>query len=272
MDRRTFIEHCQLLGLPLLPGLASTFLLSKPAAASTGSESLPISVPSDRIINSSPFRVSIIGAGGLGGRMVTQISKHHFPVDPAEVSILYFAVDTDKRSLDRLESMLVQPIWIPGESGASGSSIYPSTARRQASLHKDRLYDNPSMRKYLPHTQRGLDLTGNAVTIIIAGFGRGAGTGLAQEIAQSASQSSGLTVVFLTLPLSFEFMHASFEAELQRLTETATVVTTAHDESKPDTLMHVVLAEAESKMQRQVCNLVDAVTNPVMGFEIRSSG
>lgn len=269
MDRRTFIKHCQLLGLPLLPGVASTFLLSKPASATTDSESSTISTPADRMIDTSPFRVSIIGAGGLGSRLVNQISKRHYPIDPAEVSIQYFAVDTDRRSLDTLESMRVQPIWIPGESGASGSSISPSTARRLASLHKDRLYGTQSIHNLSPHTRKGLDLAGNAMTIIIAGLGRGAGTGLAQEIAQSASQSSGFTVVYVTVPLSFEIMSASFEAELQRLAETATVVTIAHDESQPDALMRAVLAEAESEIERRVGNLVHAVTTPgLIGFDL----
>lgn len=257
MDRRTFIKHCQLLGLPLLPGAASTFLLNNVAAASTESP-----LPTIRDSSIPIFRINIIGAGGLGTRLVSRIAKTQYSYDPAEVSIRYFAVDTDRHSLDKLETGLVRPVWIPAESGAGGASIDPSTARRLATFHGDRLFGTPKISDRDPQASGELNLAGAPMTIIVAGFGRGAGTGLTQEIARKSLEAGALTMAFVTEPLSFESTSSPLETKLKTLASTATVVRVCHDESQPEALLKDVLSHAESELVRRVRNLLDAVTTP----------
>lgn len=270
MDRRTFIKHCQLLGLPLLPSAVSTGLFSNSAAASTDIKPSDIPEPAGKNIDRVPFRVSIIGAGGLGTRLVSQISKSQFRNDAAEVTIRYFAVDTDRRPLETLDPNLVRPVWIPANSGVGGPSIRPSTARRLASQHSNYLFGEPSSSNDDTVANGQLNLAGTAMTIIVAGFGRGTGTGLTQEIARKSKEAGAFTAVFVTEPLTFEVLNSSLDDELRLLARSAdTVVTIAHDESQPDALMKEVFLRAESEIQRRVSNLVDSVTGVgLIGFDL----
>ena len=157
----------------------------------------------------SPYvKIAFVGLGGAGGRIVSKLASD----GPArwgdsDAHVELYAIDTDRRSLD-YTSDRVRRILLPGfPSGSMGSCIYPQYARQAAWHHRDK-FSGIWNRQGLPH---------EPIIIVVAGFGRGAGTGLAQALSWQARQYTNFTWPMLSMPLSREVHAISIPEEMRRM-------------------------------------------------------
>lgn len=250
MDRRTFLKQLKWIGYPLLIGSATSLPL-----ASLASQTTPIPLAVTPTPDAEKLRIRLIGTGGLGGRMVAEIAQSALLIPSDDVHIDYIAVDTDRRALDSLRLTGLHTVWIPGPHGSSGACIKPETARQLMESHAGAM---PSF-------------DGVAMTILISGFGRGAGTGLGQVIAEQSRKAGVFTAAFVTEPFSFEIGQSDLSHELKLLSRASnSTMTIAQDESDTDALMIDVMKKAERELQRRVRLLVDTIAGSSMliGFDL----
>ncbi len=253
MDRRTFLTRLQWLGYPLLVGPLSSLALATPAQEADS----PTSVE-DPLPDGEPLRITIIGTGGLGGRMVADIAESKLLTPADGILIDYIAVDTDRRSLDSLVAPNLQKAWLQGLQGASGACIEPGVARKLMERHVASLFGHGTR----PGDPAALPFSGIAMTIVLAGMGRGAGTGLGQVICRHARDAGSFTAAFLITPFSWETGSSDLSAELALFsTDAHSVMTIPHDESNGDALLTHVLKDAEHELQRRVRLLVNSIAS-----------
>jgi cell division GTPase FtsZ len=194
-------------------------------------------------------KYAIVGTGGAGGRIVSQMAEMNqdWWIN-SSVSVEYFAVDTDRRSLDYVNNNVRRILLPESHPEGLGSCIDPAFARQVAWRHSDHLIDIPN--------DRGLEQ--RPVVVVVAGLGGGAGTGLAQAIAWKCRQARATTVVFAAMPFPWMKYHAfPLSRELRRLERSAHVVVKVdQDESRPEMLRAEVFAETDAKIAKKIRTLL----------------
>ncbi|MCF7791166.1 MAG: cell division FtsZ family protein [Victivallales bacterium] len=128
-------------------------------------------------------KVLVIGLGRAGIRIINQLNT------PGRMERLELAaVDTDKRDteLSRVDSFIIGEEWTNGR-GCGGNVI----KGERAVAHKS----NTQIRNIIKDV---------SLLIIVAGFGRGTGTGGAPVIARIAREKNVPTIIIATLPFTFE--------------------------------------------------------------------
>jgi cell division GTPase FtsZ len=231
MKRRTFLQ-----AMGGMAGLAIT--KSVPA----------IALPQEALVH----KMVIVGLGGTGGRIVSRMAS----MSPqwwagSDLFVEHYAIDTDHRSLDRVDAS-VQRILLSGyPQDSSGSCIYPMLARKAAWRHRD-------LFKGIWSTH---GISRDPIVIFVAGFGRGAGTGLAQALSwQARQQNLYAHFPILAMPFSWEAHAVSLTREMNRLECAAEHGLCLHapDESNPDEPMAVAL----EKLDRQIIQDITGSVKP----------
>lgn len=242
MDRRNFIKECRLLGLALLPSTASTFLIGSSSAASANSRQTTEWECLVECGEKSRLRISVLGVGGLGVRIVSRISKYQFRHDPAEVSVRYFALDTDRRSLALADALMVHPLSLPSDSDRGKNQDVRGKSSQVA--------------RAVP-----LNLASTEMTIIVAESGIGGRNGLTQEIVRHSKEVGAFTAVFASSPSSFESAKVSRRDGVGPPGVSAdTVLRSPRHESQPDMFVKTTVTHAESYTERQIKSLIKSVS------------
>lgn len=201
-----------------------------------------------------PTRICIIGAGGCGTRIVSRLVREQW-IEPApSVSVEYFGIDSDARALEAADSTLHRIEVAAGFDSCAWPAIGRQTAEHQSGL----LFGIPGTAG--TRESGSLRLLGTRLVILVAGLGRGAGTGFAQVIADHARQAGAITVACVTLPFSFEIHPMPVAPEMTHLQRAADIViATAHDESTPDALMADVMAQCERQLAARIREFVASI-------------
>lgn len=252
MERRNFIKKAG--GLACSPWWPLGAVPVATNAAETSGKNLN---PADE---REPLHISIIGAGGVGVRLISQLEKCAYEGLSEGVRINYFGVDTDQRSLDGLDSTRVQPVLLPG--GAGDTCVESFLARRIAREHREFLYGTG-----YGADCGALNLPKAAMVVVVMGFGRGVGIGLSQEIARQACGAGAFTAAFVTTSQSFDAFFGNMTEELRRLALAADIVVCgSDDESDPEAPANDVLTQCENELVKRVRNLVATIFVPDKGL------
>ena len=128
-------------------------------------------------------KIKVIGVGGCGGNLVSYMSKR--PTSGVE----FVAVNTDSQALASMEPN-VECIQIGGQkTGGLGSGGVPEVAREAAQNESERLREVIS----------GMDMV-----FVVAGMGKGTGTGASPVVADIARELGVLTVALVVTPFNME--------------------------------------------------------------------
>ncbi len=265
MKRREFIK----LGV----GLAGLAMVPELALARTDNIS---EVPGkDDAGKSIAPHISIIGLGGFGVRYITGFSLKGFSELRENIQPNFIGMDTDKTSIAMAidESDVIRPLHLPyfdydhngrwcGWMNVGSCNGQPALARGTAWRLNDMLFGRKNEDGY-KDTKRGLlKMDQTDLAILVAGLGRGAGTGLAQTIAYQARLAGVQTVALVTLPLASEKLAVPLSRELRRLQRAADTVITI-DQNVAATAMkraavteHDARAWAEGQLARRLNDMV----------------
>ena len=265
MDRRTFLKGAGALsGLPLLPspGIAST-------KASEAAEQSP---PSQGIVSTegAPGLVSVVGCGGCGVRFVSHIADRGIPDMHDGVRVEYFGIDNAGSAFGYIDKAAMNHITMLGPSCQG----WPSVARRIARTEPEWAFQGFGMSADEYWENRGLCLSKTALVIIVAGLGRGFGTGFAQAMAHRARRAGALTVAMVTLPFSNEPQRVPLSVELERLERATDAMYTFSHEYAPwagsALTMTDRMGRCEFEISQCVRNLIRTFAVPgLIGFDFQ---
>lgn len=183
-------------------------------------------------------RLKVVGVGGCGGNLVSYMSER-----PAS-GVEYVAINTDTQALKNMRDN-IETIQIGGKDtrglGAGGA---PEVARKAALDAHDRLRE----------VLRDMDMV-----FVVAGMGKGTGTGASPVVAELAREMGVLTVALVVMPFNFENRAKQAEAGLVALSKHADSLIVAPNER----LMDVLGEEAEVSKAYIAAN--DLLYNAVCG-------
>jgi cell division protein FtsZ len=128
------------------------------------------------------IRVKVIGVGNAGGMMVKRIARERLP--GVECGVINTAI----KDLESCPEIRALQIGIKVTHG-TGTGSEPSVGARSAQEDADRIRDF---------------LGNNDVVFLVAGFGKGTGTGATPVVADLARSLGSLTVAFVTRPFAYE--------------------------------------------------------------------
>jgi len=128
------------------------------------------------------IRVKVIGVGNAGGMMVKRIARERLP--GVECGVINTAI----KDLESCPEIRALQIGIKVTHG-TGTGSDPSVGARSAQEDADRIRDF---------------LGTNDVVFLVAGFGKGTGTGATPVVAELARSLGSLTVAFVTRPFEYE--------------------------------------------------------------------
>lgn len=128
------------------------------------------------------IRVKVIGVGNAGGMMVKRIARER--MSGVECGVINTAI----KDLESCPEIRALQIGIKVTHG-TGTGSDPSVGARSAQEDADRIRDF---------------LGTNDVVFLVAGFGKGTGTGATPVVAELARSLGSLTVVFVTRPFDYE--------------------------------------------------------------------
>lgn len=137
-------------------------------------ESLHVNRVKDEIKNSL-VNIKVIGVGGYGGNAVKQM------IEEGVQGVKYVAVNTDGQALSGVEGATQIQL---GDSGF-GAGADPKEARKMAEDNKKKLEEV---------------IEGSDMIFIVAGLGKGTGSGVSPVIASIAKEKGILTVAVITMP------------------------------------------------------------------------
>lgn len=128
------------------------------------------------------IRVKVIGVGNAGGMMVKRIARERMP--GVECGVINTAI----KDLESCPEIRALQIGIKVTHG-TGTGSDPAVGARSAQEDADRIRDF---------------LGTNDVVFLVAGFGKGTGTGATPVVADLARSLGSLTVAFVTRPFDYE--------------------------------------------------------------------
>ncbi|MGL5630523.1 MAG: cell division protein FtsZ [Mycoplasmoidaceae bacterium] len=140
-----------------------------------------VRILSDGKIYKKKFLVKIIGVGGAGNNIIRYLSSHKEWPDFVEI----IALNTDYNALTRIPEVKERYIIGHEKLNGNGAGGDPKIAREAAEL------DVEIIKK---------SISGADILLIVAGLGKGTGTGIAPLIAKIASEMGILTIGLFNLP------------------------------------------------------------------------
>lgn len=160
--------------------------------------------------------IGIIGIGGFGARTVSRMKRDFSGMDDIEVAL--YAVDTDDRTLPN-QDILLLPLHLPYLVHGTCDG-HPILGRIAALHYESTLFEHSTGDEESPGL---LQLERNTVTIVVAGIGGGAGSGIAPVICERARTSS-LTVAVACMPLDNAVLKSDANEALTQLRNSADIV------------------------------------------------
>jgi cell division protein FtsZ len=128
------------------------------------------------------IRVKVVGVGNAGGMMVKRIARERLP--GVECGVINTAI----KDLEACPEVRALQIGIKVTHG-TGTGSDPAVGARSAQEDADRIRDF---------------LGSNDLVFLVAGFGKGTGTGATPVVAELARSLGSLTVAFVTRPFTYE--------------------------------------------------------------------
>ena len=199
----------------------------------------------------TPIRITIIGVGGAGSRVLRRLAKKPIP------GVQYVVCDVDLRSLDLCPANVVtiemgqydRSSWYRGE-------FNPETGRQMAEM--------PWFKRDMKGQVKNADLL-----ILAAGMGGVIGGGASPVIARTIKETNALLLAFVTTPFSFEGQKRRQEAAeaVQRLgahVDNMIVIDddrTLQDTDKDATIAHV-FSVVDEVMGKGILSVVEPLSVP----------
>lgn len=198
-----------------------------------------------KIVNSDQHvaKIKVIGIGGCGCNLVNYMSQR-----PTS-GVNFLAVNTDSQALTNMNTQ-VECVQIGGNTtkglGAGGK---PEVARDAALSESDRLRD----------MVQGMDMV-----FVVAGMGKGTGTGASPVVAEIAREANILTVALIVMPFEFENRRQRAEEGLQNLAQVADSLIVAPNDKLRDALgddvtMKEAYIAANDLLYNAVCGISDII-------------
>jgi cell division GTPase FtsZ len=196
----------------------------------------------------TPPRIAIVGVGGAGGRIVSRAAISMPVTLGSNINVEYFAADTDPRSLDYAGTGVSRIYLRKPYPYEWGSCIFPAKARKVGWHYREQLAD----------ATHGIDLANRKLVVLVAGFGRGAGTGLTQAIAWQSRQVGATTIACLAMPYSWEVHAVELSTEMRRLVRAAnTVIKIKQDESRTEESITDFFSRCDKVIASKVCEIIE---------------
>lgn len=193
-------------------------------------------------------KIKVIGVGGCGCNLVNYMSQRH------AVGVEFVAVNTDSQALAAVQPE-IECIQIGGaETEGLGTGGKPNVSREAALADISRLRDVVS---------------GMNMVFVVAGMGKGTGTGASPVIAEIAREQDILTVALVVMPFAYENRDKVAEEGLQALSKQADALIVAPNEKLREVLgakvsMKQAYLAANDLLYNAVCGISDIINKPGM--------
>ena len=209
---------------------------------------------SKKVINENSVKkpvIKVIGIGGAGNNIVEFISKNICISD----DVVLYQLNTDSQHLKSLKSNANRFLIESKLTMGMGSGGDPKCGRSAMKDFEKKVYEI---------------LQGTDICIIVAGFGKGTGSGGAPVVAEISKSLGILTLAFITMPTSGEGRGALEKAinGLKELKESVDALTTISNEkvfdqviNKNSTLFDVHM-EANNEIGESIKMISDIILKP----------
>ena len=188
-------------------------------------------------------KIKVIGVGGCGGNLVSYMSQR------ATSGVDFVAINTDSQALANVNPQ-VECIQIGSHTTQGlGSGGKPEVARDAAQSEIDRLRD----------AMNGMDMV-----FVVAGMGKGTGTGAAPIVAETAREMGVLTVSLVVMPFEFENRQSVAEEGLMMLSKRSDSLIVAPNDKLTDVMgedvsLREAYLAANELLYNAVCGISDII-------------
>lgn len=202
----------------------------------------------DEINDNNTFNIKVIGIGGAGCNIIKNIAEKH-PI--ARKSASLYAFNTDKNSLKLLQGKNVENIYLLDKEnllgyGSGGDPIIGQNAIK---------HDSEAIKEEIKNTD---------ILFIIAGMGKGTGSGGAPELAKIAKELGILTVGIITMPsLACEgnYVYNNAYSALTKFKEYCNSVTTISNEKIINNEKGISFMQAYEKANDKIANIIEEIVD-----------
>lgn len=143
-------------------------------------------------MSSQPFRIAVLGLGGAGGKILSELSA-----DDNLGAVELAVADSDLRALEKVSRVLTIPLgkdWTH-TNGCGGNAVLGEKAAK-ASLS--------DLQQFIGNAQ---------LLFVVCGLGGGTGSGGVKVLASLVRQMNVMAIFMVTLPFAFEGGHKRVRAE-----------------------------------------------------------
>ena len=202
----------------------------------------------DEINDKNTFNIKVIGVGGAGCNIIKNIAEKH-PIVKKSASL--YAFNTDKNSLKLLFGANIENIYLLDKENLSGYGSGGDPIIGQNAIK----HDSEAIKEELKDTD---------ILFIIAGMGKGTGSGGAPELAKIAKELGILTVGIITMPsLVCEGNHVYNNAynALTKLKEYCNSITTISNEKIINNEKGISFIHAYEKANDKIANIIEEIVD-----------
>lgn len=202
----------------------------------------------DEINDKNTFNIKVIGIGGAGCNIIKNIAEKH-PIVKKSASL--YAFNTDKNSLKLLFGANIENIYLLDKENLSGYGSGGDPIIGQNAIK----HDSEAIKEELKDTD---------ILFIIAGMGKGTGSGGAPELAKIAKELGILTVGIITMPsLACEGNHVYNNAynALTKLKEYCNSITTISNEKIINNEKGISFIHAYEKANDKIANIIEEIVD-----------
>ena len=202
----------------------------------------------DEINDKNTFNIKVIGIGGAGCNIIKNIAEKH-PIVKKSASL--YAFNTDKNSLKLLFGANIENIYLLDKENLSGYGSGGDPIIGQNAIKRD----SEAIKEELKDTD---------ILFIIAGMGKGTGSGGAPELAKIAKELGILTVGIITMPsLVCEGNHVYNNAynALTKLKEYCNSITTISNEKIINNEKGISFIHAYEKANDKIANIIEEIVD-----------
>lgn len=200
----------------------------------------------DEVNNKNTFSIKVIGIGGAGCNVIKNIAEKH-PIVKKSASL--YAFNTDKNSLKLLLGTNVENIYLLDKENLSGYGSGGDPIVGQNAIK----HDSEAIKEEIKNTD---------ILFIIAGMGKGTGSGGAPELAKIAKELGILTVGIIGMPsLACEGNHVYNNAynALTKFKEYCNSITTISNEKIINNEKGISFIQAYEKANDKIANIIEEI-------------
>jgi hypothetical protein len=158
-----------------------------------------------------PFWVTVVGLGGCGVHQVGVLQKKYGEAFDG-LSIRYFAVDCDSAPVRARRTQRSSVPWVSWRWGSEPYHLCPRSCQGDPALARGNDWERVN-----PDITERFDFAVTDVLILLAGFGKGAGTGISQALAAQARLAGIPAFVLAALPFQSEKLCVNLATEMSLL-------------------------------------------------------